>query len=312
MNALEVLVRIKRIAEDMIKETFIVKAIKENSILSLSTEDIIELYPYNAYDYRIDGKNIDYVITEDAVALLADLAKINNWAIDNIRYAEFNDCISIGIGEGTLSITCKDKHIYEGERVVYLDKTLLRKYGVNIRVKPMDGEPLMPLEKVFENPTSIIIESLINLPLYFVINPAHLGLEILADSYIHLLSKGLNRVPTNTDAADYLISVNKLSEDIIKVYVLRKDLELLRDYFDVSTNEKDNIVEYIINGNPVLAVSIVQGSINQDLLRVTWIDLESFRINGIGINLIDLGSTNILDCARLLIDKMREEFHGIL
>ncbi|WP_054844028.1 hypothetical protein [Vulcanisaeta souniana] len=64
MNALEVLVRIKRIAEDMIKETFIVKAIKENSILSLSTEDIIELYPYNAYDYRIDGKNIDYVITE--------------------------------------------------------------------------------------------------------------------------------------------------------------------------------------------------------------------------------------------------------
>ncbi|WP_054844029.1 hypothetical protein [Vulcanisaeta souniana] len=188
----------------------------------------------------------------------------------------------------------------------------MRKYGVNIRVKPMDGEPLMPLEKVFENPTSIIIESLINLPLYFVINPAHLGLEILADSYIHLLSKGLNRVPTNTDAADYLISVNKLSEDIIKVYVLRKDLELLRDYFDVSTNEKDNIVEYIINGNPVLAVSIVQGSINQDLLRVTWIDLESFRINGIGINLIDLGSTNILDCARLLIDKMREEFHGIL
>ena len=312
MNALEVLVRIKRIAEDMIKEAFIVKAIKEGSILSLSTEDIIELYPYNAYDYRIDGRNMDYIVTEDTVALLADLAKINNWTIDNLRYAEFNDCISISIGEGTNSITCKDKHIHEGERVVFLDKTLLKKYGVSTRIKAMDAEPLMPLEKALENPTSIVIESLVNLPLYFVINPARLGLDAIADSYIHLLSKGLNRVPTNTDVAEYLVSANRLDEDVIKVYALRKELELLRDYFDVSTNEKNNIVEYIINGNHVLTASMIQGSINPDLLRVTWIDIGSFRINGVGINLIDLGSTNILDCSRLLIDKMKEEFHGIL
>ncbi|WP_243679140.1 hypothetical protein [Vulcanisaeta distributa] len=177
MNALEILVRIKRIiGGDMVKEAFIVKAIKEGSIMSLSTEDIINLYPYNAYDYRVDGKNIDYIVAEDSVALLADLAKINNWSIDNIKYAEFNDCISISTNEGVLSVTCKDKSIREGERVAYLDKSLMRKYGIDVRVRSIDSESLMPpLEKVFENPTNIVVESLIALPIYFVLNPTHLG-----------------------------------------------------------------------------------------------------------------------------------------
>ncbi|WP_243669023.1 hypothetical protein [Vulcanisaeta sp. JCM 16161] len=171
MNALEILVRIKRIVGDMVKEAFIVKAIKEGSIMSLSTEDIINLYPYNAYDYRVDGKNMDYIIGEDSVALLADLAKINNWPIDNIKYAEFNDCISISSNEGVLTVTCKDKTIREGERVAYLDKSLMRKYGIDVKIRSIDSESLIPLEKVFENPTSIVVESLITLPIYFVINP---------------------------------------------------------------------------------------------------------------------------------------------
>lgn len=58
MNALEILVRIKRIVEDIVKEAFIVKAIKEGSIMSLSTEDLINLYPYNAYDYRLMVKTL--------------------------------------------------------------------------------------------------------------------------------------------------------------------------------------------------------------------------------------------------------------
>lgn len=160
MNALEILVRIKRIVNDMVKEAFIVKAIREGSIMSLSTEDIINLYPYNAYDYRVDGKNIDYIIAEDSVALLADLAKINNWSIDNIKYAEFNDCISISANEGILSVTCKDKAIREGgERVTYLDKALMRKYGIDVKIRSIDGGSLMPLEKMFENPTSIVVEA---------------------------------------------------------------------------------------------------------------------------------------------------------
>ncbi|MGC8543151.1 MAG: hypothetical protein ACP5NQ_04365, partial [Vulcanisaeta sp.] len=196
MNALDVLVRIKRITEDMVKEAFIVKALKEDSILSLSTEDIVNLYPYNAYDYRVDGKNLDYIITEDSVALLADLARINNWSIDNIKYADLNDCLSINVSEGVLSVTCKDKSIRDGERIAYIDKVLMRKYGIDVKTKVVGNEPLMPLEKIFENPTNIVVESLITLPLYFVINPTHLGLDLLADSYIHLLTKGLNRVPT--------------------------------------------------------------------------------------------------------------------
>jgi len=312
MNALDVLVRIKRITEDMVKEAFIVKALKEDSILSLSTEDVVNLYPYNAYDYRVDGKNLDYIITEDSVALLTDLARINNWSIDNIKYADLNDCLSINVSEGVLSVTCKDKSIRDGERIAYIDKVLMRKYGIDVKTKVIGNEPLMPLEKIFENPTNIVVESLITLPLYFVINPTHLGLDLLADSYIHLLTKGLNRVPTNTDAAEYLISRNKLNDNYIKVYVLRKDLELLKDYFDVRIDEKDHIIEYIVNESHVLTASIVQGSITPDFLKVNWVDLESLKINGIGINLIDLGSTNILDCADLLIGRMREEFHGIL
>ncbi|ADY00326.1 MAG: hypothetical protein ACP5GZ_08485 [Vulcanisaeta sp.] len=312
MNALEILVRIKKIVGDMVKEAFIVKAIRESSIMSLSTEDVISLYPYNAYDYRVDGKNLDYIIMEDSVALLADLAKINNWSIDNIKYAEFNDCISISVNEGILSVTCKDKSIRDGERIAYIDKTLMRKYGIDIKVKNINGEMLIPLEKMFENPTSIVVESLIALPVYFVINPTHLGLDIIADSYIYLLTKGLNRVPTNTDAAEYLISNNKLNDNYIKAYVLKEDIETLREYFDIKTDEKGGMIEYSINGEHALTSSVIQGSINPDLLKISWIDPEIFKINGIGINLIDLGSTNILDCSEILIERMKEEFRGIL
>ncbi|GAB6944358.1 hypothetical protein [Vulcanisaeta sp. JCM 14467] len=312
MNALEILVRIKRIVEDIVKEAFIVKAIKEGSIMSLSTEDLINLYPYNAYDYRVDGKNLDYIITEDSLTLLADLARINNWSIDNIKYAEFNDCISIGVNEGILSVTCKDKSIREGERVAYLDKSLMRKYGITINMRVIDGELLVPLEKVFENPTSIVVESLVTLPIYFVVNPTHLGLELLADAYIYLLTKGLNRVPTNADAAEYLISNNKLSDAYIKAYVLREDLNTLSEYLDIKINERDSAIEYLINGEHALTASIIQGSINPNLLKINWIDLEIFRMNGIGINLIDLGSTSVLDCSELLIERTREEFRGIL
>jgi len=312
MNTLEILVRIKRITEDMVKEAFIIKAIKEDSILSLGTEDIINLYPYNAYDYRVDGKNLDYIMIEDSVTLLADLAKINNWTVDNIKYAEYNDCLSISTSEGTLTITCKDKSIREGERITYIDKILMRKHGIDVRVKTVGNEQLTPLERIFENPTNVVIEGLITLPLYFVINPTHLGLDILADTYIYLLTKGLNRIPTNTDAAEYLISKNKLSDNYIRVYILRKDLEALRDYFDVRIDEKSGSIEYVINESHVLSASFIQGSLNPDLLKVDWIDLEAFRINGVNINLIDMGSTSILDCSKILIDRMREEFRGLL
>ena len=312
MNALEILVRIKRIVGDIVKEAFIVKAIKEGSIMSLSTEDLINLYPYNAYDYRVDGKNIDYIITEDSLALLADLAKINNWSIDNIKYAEFNDCISISVNEGILSVACKDKSIRDGERVAYLDKSLMRKYGIDVKVRSIDNEPLTPLEKVFENPTSIVVESLITLPIYFVLDPTRLGLDILADTYIYLLTKGLNRVPTNTDAAEYLISNNKLNDAYIKAYVLKEDLNTLSEYLDARINERDNIIEYSINGEHALTASTIQGSINPNLLKINWIDPEIFRMNGVGINLIDLGSTNVLDCSEILIERTRDELRGIL
>ncbi|WP_054857698.1 hypothetical protein [Vulcanisaeta sp. JCM 16159] len=312
MNALEILVRIRKIVEDMVKETFIVKALKEGSIMSLSTEDIINLYPYNAYDYRVDGKNIDYIITEDSVTLLADLAKINNWSIDNIKYAEFNDCLSISVNEGVLSVTCKDKTIREGERVAYVDKMLMRRYGIEIKLRNINGEQIAPLEKLFERLTSIDVESLITLPIYFVINPTHLGLDVLADTYIYLLTKGLNRVPTNTDAAEYLINNNKLNDNYIKAYVLKEDIDMLKEYFDIKIDEKDHTTEYLINGEYALTVSTVQGSINPNLLKITWINLETLKINGIGINLIDLGSTNVLDCSEMLIEKMKQEFRGIL
>ncbi|WP_252901447.1 hypothetical protein [Vulcanisaeta sp. JCM 14467] len=240
------------------------------------------------------------------------MARINNWSIDNIKYAEFNDCISIGVNEGILSVTCKDKSIREGERVAYLDKSLMRKYGITINMRVIDGELLVPLEKVFENPTSIVVESLVTLPIYFVVNPTHLGLELLADAYIYLLTKGLNRVPTNADAAEYLISNNKLSDAYIKAYVLREDLNTLSEYLDIKINERDSAIEYLINGEHALTASIIQGSINPNLLKINWIDLEIFRMNGIGINLIDLGSTSVLDCSELLIERTREEFRGIL
>jgi hypothetical protein len=36
------------------------------------------------------------------------------------------------------------------------------------------------------------------------------------------------------------------------------------------------------------------------------------RLNGVGINLVDMGSTNILDCSELLIERMREELQALL
>lgn len=312
MSALEILVRVKRIVGDMVKEAFIVKAIREGSIMSLSTEDVINLYPYNAYDYRVDGRNLDYLVTEDSVALLADLAKINDWSIDNIKYAEFNDCISISTNDGVLSITCKDKSIHEGERVAYLDKSLMRKYGIDIRIRSVNNEPLAPLERLFENPTSVVVESLMTLPIYFVIDPVHLGLDILADAYIYLLTKGLNRVPTNTDAAEYLISSNKLSDKYIKAYVSRNDLDMLGNYLEIKVDERDSAIEYSINDEHALTVSTIQGSINPSLLKISWINPEVFKMSGIGINLIDLGSTNILDCSEVLIEKTKDELRGVL
>lgn len=312
MSALEILVRVKRIVGDMVKEAFIVKAIREGSIMSLSTEDVINLYPYNAYDYRVDGRNLDYLVTEDSVALLADLAKINDWSIDNIKYAEFNDCISISTNDGVLSITCKDKSIHEGERVAYLDKSLMRKYGIDIRIRSVNNEPLAPLERLFENPTSVVVESLMTLPIYFVIDPVHLGLDILADAYIYLLTKGLNRVPTNTDAAEYLISSNKLSDKYIKAYVSRNDLDMLGNYLEIKVDERDSAIEYSINDEHALTVSTIQGSINPSLLKISWINPEVFKMSGIGINLIDLGSTNILDCSEVLIERTKDELRGVL
>nr|KJR71945.1 MAG: hypothetical protein TU36_05075 [Vulcanisaeta sp. AZ3] len=312
MNNLEILVKVKRITEDMIKEAFIFKAIRENSILSLDTEDVINLYPYNAYDYRVDGKNLDYVITEDSVALLADLARINNWNIDNIKYADFNDCISISTGEDTLSIICKDGSVRNGERMVFINKVLMKKYGIDIKMKLTDDKLLTPLEKIFENPINVIVESLLILPLYFVINPIHLGLELIADSYIYVLTKGLNRVPTNADIAEYLINENKLNDDYIRVYVLRRDLELFKEYFDVEVYEKNGSLDYVINESHALTASIMQGGTASDLLKVSWINMDSFRVNGISINLVDLGSTNVLECSDLLINRVKEEFRGIL
>ncbi|MFP3216288.1 MAG: hypothetical protein RXP99_03210 [Vulcanisaeta sp.] len=312
MNTLELLVRVRRITGDMVKEAFIARALKEGSILSLSTEDVINLYPYNAYDYRVDGKNLDYVMTEDSVALLADLAKINNWSIDNVRYAEFDDCLSISTSEGVLSITCKDKSVQGGERVAYLDKSLLRRHGVDVKVRVMDNAQLMPLERLLENPTNIVVEGLVSLPLYFVINPTRLSLDLIADAYVYLLTKGLNRVPTNIDVAEYLISANKLNDDYIRVYVLRHDLEALREYLNVGINEGGGVVEYVMDGNHVLTASPIPGSAGPELLKVNWVDLEALRLNGVGINLVDMGSTNILDCSELLIERMREELQALL
>jgi len=312
MNTLELLVRVRRITGDMVKEAFIAKAVREGSILSLSTEDVINLYPYNAYDYRVDGKNLDYVMTEDSVALLADLAKINNWSIDNVRYAEFDDCLSISTSEGVLSITCKDKSVQGGERVAYLDKSLLRRHGVDVKVRVMDNAQLMPLERLLENPTNIVVEGLVSLPLYFVINPTRLSLDLIADAYVYLLTKGLNRVPTNIDVAEYLISANKLNDDYIRVYVLRHDLEALRGYLNVGINEGGGVVEYVMDGNHVLTASPIPGSAGSELLKVNWVDLEALRLNGVGINLVDMGSTNILDCSELLIERMREELQALL
>lgn len=60
-----------------------------------------------------------------------------------------------------MSVTCKDKAIHEGgERVTYLDKALMRKYGIDVKIRSIDGGSLMPpLEKMFENPTSIVVEA---------------------------------------------------------------------------------------------------------------------------------------------------------
>ncbi|WP_243669025.1 hypothetical protein [Vulcanisaeta sp. JCM 16161] len=103
-----------------------------------------------------------------------------------------------------------------------------------------------------------------------------------------------------------------MGDTYIKAYVLKEDLDTLREYFDVKFDEKNGIVEYSINGEHALTATTIQGSINPGLLKISWIDLEIFKMNGIGINLIDLGSTNILDCSGMLIERTKEEFRGIL
>lgn len=309
MNALDIIARIKKVTEDMVKEAFIMKAIREGVISSLSTEDIIELYPYNAYDYRSDGKNLDYIITEDSVALLADLSKINNWTVENTKYMEFDDCLSISNSEGNLIITCKDRELSSGERVMYIDKMLLSKRGIEIRVRPENPEKLVSLEKYFENPMNITIENLISLPIYFVINPARLELDIIADAYINLLNKELNRVPTSTDIAEYLMSIGRIDDNYIRAYVVRSDVEMLRDYVNIEVKERGDEVIFSIGGIDTIITSKVQSN---QFLKIKQIDPQNLRVNGISINLIDMGGINVLDCASLLIDKMKTQLSGII
>lgn len=309
MNALDIIVRIKKVSEDMVKEAFIIKAIREGVISSLTTEDIIELYPYNAYDYRSDGKNLDYIITEDSVALLADLSKINNWIVENVKYMDFNDCLSISNSEGNLIITCKDEEISGGERVMYMDKLLLLRRGIEIKVRPENPEKILSLEKYFENPMNIAIDSLVALPIYFVINPAKIDLDIIADAYINLLNKELNRVPTSTDIAEYLISIGRLDDNYIRAYVMRSDLESLRDYVDVGVKERGDEVIFSINN--VDTISTLKMQSNQ-FLKIKWIDPQNLRVNGIAVNLIDMGGINILDCSSLLIDRMKTQLSGVI
>ncbi|WP_069807416.1 hypothetical protein [Vulcanisaeta thermophila] len=309
MNAINVIVRIKRITSDMVKEAFIIKAVNDGVITSLRTEDVVGLYPYNAYDYRVDGKNLDYIITEDSVALLADLSKINNWILENMKYTEFNDCISITTPDGNLITTCKDNGISRGERIVYMDKVLMRKWGIDVKLEIENPSEIMPLEKYFENPMNVTIESLVFLPIYFVINPVGLGLDIIADAYINLLSKGLNRIPTNMDIADYLINIGELNDEFIKAYVMRRDLETLGDYVNIEINEEGNNVVFSVNGTRTIVASKLG---NDQFLKIEQINVQNIRVNGITMNLIDIGGINMLDCVPLLIDKLKAQLTGLL
>jgi len=300
--SLRIIARVKRVSVDMVKEAFIAKALRESTLKSLDMNDVISLYPLNAYDYRIDGENLDYIVPRESITSLVDDAKINGWAVENTGYPGFGDCISISSREGDLVVACRDPSIGDdSERIVFIDKALLGKLGVEVKLE-VSGD-LPRLEASMEAPADFIVEGSESLTLYFVLNTANVGVDLIAGAYARLLSRGINRLPTAMDVAEYVISTGEGFSDM-RVYVSKEELLGLANRVGILILERGGSVVLNLGGMDILEIPRDSWT-SSNILRVAWIDTNAMRINGIEVKLADLGSVDPIECSSIIVEKLK-------
>lgn len=306
MELVLVEIRLLQVTEDLVKEAFIQRSVATGRIEPLTIIDIIESHPPDLYDYRADGKYLEYIISTDELNKLFNVIQQHRLQINSVRFEEFEDCVEVNDGGSNIIITCKDASLgNKNERIVYLNKQTIRKY-VGIRWEY--PKPTKSIEEALkQDEVAIDVEAGIKLTIYFTIDTPRTPLEDVADAYIALLRRGINEVPTPNEVAP--IALTNESE-YIKAYLQGAQVRQLLNNNDMELSIDGRIA--ILSHNSTQLMKLDAATLDDYLVKVVWADLNTLKISSIDYELINLGSNDLTECSESIVENSLKSYSKAL
>lgn len=302
MEQLLIKIRLLQVTEDLIKDAFIQRSIFTKRIEKLTLTDIIESYPFDQYDYRADGRYLEYTISTNELNKLFNVAQQNRLQINSIRFEEFEDCVEISNSDGGIAITCKDAALGSTyERVVFLNKQSIRKY---VGLTWEYNNPAKPLEELLkQDMVSVNVEAGMELVIYFTVDVAKTPIEDLADAYISILREGNNRAPTANDIIPIALSRGAA---YINAFMQQSQANQLLTANDMEISIDGGIATLSRNSTPLIKLDA--RTLNEYLVRMLWADLNLLKINSIDYKLINLGIEDIMECSESIVENSLKSY----
>ncbi|GGP20497.1 hypothetical protein GCM10007981_08820 [Thermocladium modestius] len=302
MEQVLIKIRLLQVTEDLIKDAFIQRSMFTKRIDKLTLMDIIESYPFDQYDYRADGRHLEYTISTNELNKLFNVAQQNRLQINSIRFEEFEDCVEISNSDGSIVITCKDAalgSIYE--RVVFLNKQSVRKYvGLTYEY----NNPTKSLEELLkQDVVSVDVEAGMELIIYFTVDVAKTPLEDVADAYINILREGTNRTPTASDIVPIALSRGAA---YVNAFMQRPQASQLLTANDMEISMDGGIATLSHNSTPLIKLDAK--TLDEYLVRVLWADLNLLKINSINYRLINLGIEDVEECSESIVENSLKSY----
>ncbi len=283
--ALEALV--KRVDEDLVKDAFKHVVLRDGVLRSIDIQDVVYHVIEKGYSRELYGAYLELRIRRDDAHRLIQVLFDHGFDI-----FEEDGLITAYKGENiALKVSLK------GEKclIEILDGRTVEDF-VKLEVR-IDGRPLV---EYFVK--GMPIECAHTLDVFYVLNPARMSLDIIADAYVFLLKRGLNRVPSNGDVAECLFSRGIVDADFIRAYTHRGITESLALSLGLELGIGECEVELRKEGHILLKAICTYG---QDILRLVYLDAEAMRQLGICVNPIDLGSPNIVEYLDYILFKLK-------
>ena len=307
MELVLIKIRLIQVTDDLVKEAFIQRALAAGHIKSLTITDIIESHPPDLYDYRVDGKYLEYIISTNELNKLFNVAQQQRLQINSVRFEEFEDCVEISDGGGNIAITCKDPALGSGdERIVYLNKQSIRRY---MDMSWEYSKPTKSLEEwIQRDEVAIDVEAGIKLTMYFTIDAPKVPLEDVADAYVSLLRKGVNRVPKADDIAVASLSSGEAS--YINIFMPGPQVKQLMTSNDVEVSIDGGVATLSYNSTQLIKLDAT--TLDNYLVKVIWVNLNSLKMNSMDYELINLGIDDIVECDKAIIENSLKTYRKAL